>query len=260
VTSLVRLERTAPHVAEIVLDRPDALNALSTVMAVELTEVAVGLVPEGEVRAVVLSSAAPRTFCVGADLKERAAFSDAELADQRPKFRAAFESVLGIPVPTVAAVHGPALGGGLELALCCDLIVADTSALLGLPEVGVGLVPGGGGTQLLQRRVGLSRAADLLFTARRVGAEEAYRLGVVDRLVAPGADRETALALAADIARNAPVALRAAKAALRGGLGLDLAPALDVEDESWRRAAFSADRKEGIAAFVEKRPPRWQSA
>jgi enoyl-CoA hydratase/carnithine racemase len=260
VTSLVRLEHPAPHVAEIVLDRPEALNALSTALAKELTEIAAGAASDNDVRAVVLSSATAAAFCVGADLKERAAFSDAELADQRPRFRAAFESVLGIPVPTVAAVHGPALGGGFEFALCCDLIVADTSALLGLPEVGVGLVPGGGGTQLLPRRVGLSRAADLLFTARRVEAEEAYRLGVVDRLVAPGTDRETALALAADIARNAPVALRAAKAALRGGLGLNLAAALNVEDVWWRRAAFSADRKEGIAAFVEKRPPRWQSA
>jgi enoyl-CoA hydratase/carnithine racemase len=259
VTSLVRLERPAAHVAEIVLDRPEALNALSTEMARELSAVVGGLPSERDVRAVVLSSAVPRAFCVGADLKERAAFSDAELAEQRPVFRAAFESVLGISMPCVAAVHGPALGGGLELALCCDLIAADSTALLGLPEVRVGLVPGGGGTQLLQRRVGVSRAADLLFTARRVAAEEAYRLGVVDRIAPPGADREVALALAAEIARNAPVALAAAKAALRGGLGLGLAAALDVEDAAWRQAAFSADRKEGIAAFVDKRSPRWQS-
>jgi enoyl-CoA hydratase/carnithine racemase len=238
VTSLVRLERPAAHVAEIVLDRPEALNALSTEMARELSAVVGGLPSERDVRAIVLSSAVPRAFCVGADLKERAAFSDAELVEQRPVFRAAFESVLGIAMPCVAAVHGPALGGGLELALCCDLIAADSTALLGLPEVGVGLVPGGGGTQLLQRRVGVSRAADLLFTARRVAAEEA---------------------LAAEIARNAPVALRAAKAALRGGLGLGLAAALDVEDAAWRQAAFSVDCKEGIAAFVEKRSPRWQS-
>lgn len=258
-TSLVRLEHPAPHVAEIVLDRPESLNALSTAMARDLTSVAGGVASDGDVRAVVLSSAAPRAFCVGADLKERAAFSDAELVEQRPVFRAAFESVLGLPVPAVAAVHGPALGGGLELALCCDLIVADLTGLVGLPEVGVGLVPGGGGTQLLQRRVGLSRAADLLFTARRVPAEEAYRLGFVDRLAEPGKDREIALELAVEIARNAPVAVRAAKAALRGGIGLDLSAALDVEDASWRHAAFSADRREGIAAFVEKRPPRWQS-
>jgi enoyl-CoA hydratase/carnithine racemase len=255
----MRLERPAPHIAEIVLDRPEALNALSTAMAAELTSVASSLGPDGDVRAVVLSSGTPRCFCVGADLKERAGFCDEELAEQRPVFRPAFASMLGIAVRCVAAVHGPALGGRLEQALCYDLIVADSTALLGLPEVGVGLVPGGGGTQLLQRRVGLSWAPDLLFTGRRVSADEAYRLGIVDRLAVAGSDRDAALGLAAEIAPNAPGALRSAKAALRGGLRLDLSAAPDVEDAAWRQAAFSADRKEGTAAFVEKRSPRWQS-
>lgn len=253
----VRLERPAEHVAEIVLDRPEALNALSTAMAGELAAAAHEVAGDASVRSVVLASAVPRAFCVGADLKERAAFSDADLLAQRPLFRAAFASVLALPVPVVAAVHGPALGGGFELVLCCDLLVADETALLGLPEVGVGLVPGGGGTQLLRRRVGWSRAADLLFTARRVPAAEAATMGIVDRLVATGSDRDAARALAGEIAAHAPLAVRQAKAALRGGLGLGLDEALEVEDAAWRVAAASEDRAEGIVAFVEKRAPRW---
>ena len=165
----VRVERPAAHVAELVLDRPQALNALSTALA----EACAAVADDASVRAVVLASSSPRAFCVGADLKERAGFSTADLLAQRPIFRSCFSSVLNLPVPVVAAVHGPALGGGFELALSCDVVVADATALVGLPEVGVGLVPGGGGTQLVRRRVGWARAADLLFTARRVAADEA---------------------------------------------------------------------------------------
>jgi enoyl-CoA hydratase/carnithine racemase len=256
----VRRHGPAGHVAELVLDRPEALNALSTAMAVSVATATSRLAEAGlagAIRATVLTSAAPRAFCVGADLKERNDFSDAELADQRPRFRAAFAGVLALPVPTIAAVHGFALGGGFELALSCDLIVADASAVFGLPEVTVGLVPGGGGTQLLTRRIGSSRAADLVLTGRRVDVVEAERLGVVDRRVAQGQARSAALELAGQIAGNSPVGVRNAKRALRGGFDVDLAAGLDVEDGAWRAAAFSADRREGIAAFNDRRPPRW---
>jgi enoyl-CoA hydratase/carnithine racemase len=172
-------------------------------------------------------------------------------------FRAAFGGVLHLPQPTVAAVHGFALGGGTELALSCDLVVADETAVLGLPEVTIGLVPGGGGTQLALRRLGPGRAADVVLTGRRIPAAEAADLGLVDRLVPGGSARTAAEELAALIAANSPVATRAAKRALRSGWGLDYAAAMDVEDAAWRTAAFSADRKEGIAAFNEKRKPDW---
>ncbi|MGH8894263.1 MAG: enoyl-CoA hydratase/isomerase family protein, partial [Actinomycetes bacterium] len=176
------------HVVELVLDRPEAHNALSTAMARDIAAATAALAADDGVRAVVVSSASDKAFCVGADLKERNTFSDADLMAQRPHFRAAFGGILELPVPTVAAVHGFALGGGLELALSCDLIVADETAVLGLPEVTVGVIPGGGGTQLLPRRVGSSRAADLVFTGRRLDADEAERIGLVDRLVPAGAD------------------------------------------------------------------------
>lgn len=246
------------HVAELVLDRPDALNAISTALAAELARKAVALAGDSSVRAVVLSASGDRAFCVGADLKERNDFTDADLLAQRPVFRRAFGSIVDLPVPAIAAVSGYALGGGFELALSCDLIVADDGAQFGLPETTVGLVPGGGGTQLLARRIGLARAADLIFTGRRVSVDDAVGLGIVDRRVAGrGTAREAALELAEQIARNSPVGVRNAKHALRVGVDLPLSAGLDIEDAAWRATAFSADRAEGIRAFNEKRKPQW---
>lgn len=244
-------------VAEIVLDRPGALNALDTEMASRLATVCAELGADRDVRAVVLSAAGTRAFCVGADLKERARMTDEDFIRQRELFRAAFGGVLGLPQPAVAAVHGYALGGGCELALSCDLIVADDTAVFGLPETTVGLVPGGGGTQLALRRLGPGRASDLVLTGRRVDASEAERIGLADRLAPAGSAQSHALELARLIAGNSPVAVRAAKRALRRGWGTALETGLEIEDAAWRAAAFSADRKEGIAAFNEKRPPDW---
>jgi enoyl-CoA hydratase/carnithine racemase len=244
-------------VAEIMLDRPSVLNAISTAMALRLTQVCAELASDTKTHAVVLSAAGERAFCVGADLKERNALSDADLLRQRPVFRAAFGGVLALPQPVIAAVHHYALGGGCELALCCDLVVADETAVFGLPETTVGLVPGGGGTQLAQRRLGPGRAADLIFTGRHVDAAEAARIGLADRLVPAGTAGLQAYELAVRIAGNSPTAVRCAKKAIRHGGGIGLAAALEVEDAAWRAAATAADRREGIAAFNEKRPPRW---
>lgn len=256
---LVRREGPGAAVAEVVLNRPAALNALDTAMARRLAAVCADLAADAAVRAIVLSAAGPRAFCVGADLKERGAMTDADLLRQREVFRAAFGGVLGLPQPVVAAVHGYALGGGCELALSCDLIVADETASFGLPETTVGLVPGGGGTQLATRRLGPGRAADLILTGRRIDGAEAHRIGLADRLVSAGSGsvRDHALQLAGWIAGNSPVAVKAAKRAIRHGWGAGLAAALEIEDAAWRTAALSADRREGIAAFNEKREPQW---
>jgi enoyl-CoA hydratase/carnithine racemase len=245
------------HVVELVLDRAEAHNALSTAMARDVAAATAALAADEAVRAVVVSSASAKAFCVGADLKERSGFTDADLMAQRPHFRACFGGILDLPVPTIAAVHGFALGGGLELALSCDLIVCDETAELGLPEVTVGVIPGGGGTQLLTRRVGSSRAADLVFTGRKLDVAEAERIGLADRRVPAGGDLDAALELARTIAGNSPVGVRNAKRALRRGGDIDLATGLDVEDAAWRATAFSGDRAEGVAAFNEKRRPDW---
>jgi enoyl-CoA hydratase/carnithine racemase len=244
-------------VAEIVLDRPEALNALNTALAIRLAQVCAELGPDREVCAVVLTATGERAFSVGADLKERNAMSDAQLLAQRPVMRAAFAGLLGLPQPVIAAVHGWALGGGCELALSCDLIVADETAVFGLPETTVGLVPGGGGTQLAARRLGAGRASDLILTGRRVSAAEAERIGLADRLVPAGAADHDALEIAGGIACNSSVAVMAAKQAIRQGWGTALAAGLEIEDAAWRTAALSADRREGIEAFNQKRAPRW---
>jgi enoyl-CoA hydratase/carnithine racemase len=253
----ITVTRHDGFVAELTLDRPEALNALNTVMAESIAAATAELAADSSVRAVVLTAAGDKAFCVGADLKERNGMSDAQILRQREVFRAAFGGVLMLPQPTVAAVHSYALGGGCEFALSCDIIVADDTAVFGLPEVTVGLVPGGGGTQLTLRRLGAGVAADMILTGRRLTIDESERLRLISRRVRDGRARGTALEVAAQIARNSPVAVRAAKRALRNGWGVPLDPALDIEDAAWRTAALSADRREGIAAFAEKRSPTW---
>ena len=239
------------------MDRPEALNAISTAQAHAITAACAELTADPSLSVVIIRSAVERAFCVGADLLERAGFSDDDLRAQRLITQAAYGSVLNLAMPTIAAVEGFALGGGCELALSCDVIIASTTAVLGLPEVGLGLVPGGGGTQLLPRRVGRHRAAEMIFTGRHVGAAEALSRGLVDQLVDRGQAGAAARELAAVIASKSPVALRNAKAALRHGADVDLATAMVIENDAWERTAFSADRVEGIAAFNDRRAPRW---
>jgi len=259
--TLVRVERfedpELAHVAEIVLDRPEAMNAVSTAMARAIAAATARVAADESVRCVVLTSSHAKAFCVGADLKERNGFSDADLMEQRPVARAAYTGVLDLPVPAIAAVDGFALGGGFELALSCDLVVAGEGAVVGLPEVSIGVIPGGGGTQLLVRRVGWSRAARAIFTAARLPAREALELGAVDEVVAAGTARDRALELARTIAANSPVGLRNAKRAMRLGADVGLDAGLEIEDGCWRATAFSGDRREGVAAFAEKRRPVW---
>ena len=245
------------HIVELAMDRPEAMNAISTQMASDLAAACAEVSADQDVRVVLVTSTSPKAFCVGADLKERGSFTDADLLAQRPVARAAYSGVLNLPVPTIAVVEGFALGGGLEIALSCDVIIADAAAVVGLPEVSVGVVPGGGGTQLLTRRIGRSRAAGMIFTARRMRAVEAAALGVVDEVLETGTTRARGFELAAQIAANSPIALRQAKRAMRLGSDADLATGLEVEDACWRATAFSGDRAEGLAAFAEKRPPVW---
>lgn len=257
-TSLVTLTRHEDgYVVELALDRPQAMNAVSTEMAHALRETTASLAADPQVRCVVVTSTHPKAFCVGADLKERNSFTDADLMAQRPVARAAYRGVLDLPMPTIAAVEGFALGGGCEIALSCDMIVAGAAATLGLPEVSVGVIPGGGGTQLLTRRIGWSKACRLIFTAARLTADEALEVGLADEVTPAGAARERALEMAAQIAAHSPVGLRSSKRAMRLGFDVDLAAGLEIEDGCWRATAFSGDRREGVAAFNEKRRPDW---
>jgi enoyl-CoA hydratase/carnithine racemase len=255
----VELGYPSAHVAEVIMNRPEALNALSTDQVRRLGEAANRLGADSQISVVIISSALERAFCVGADLKERQGVTNYDLRQQRRIFQEGFDALHALAVPMIAAIEGFALGGGFELALCCDLIIASPTATFGLPEVGLGLIPGEGGTQLLPRRIGLNRAADLLLTGRRVGAEEALRMGFIDRVVPQGMARSSARDLAQEIATKSPISLRAAKRALKEGLDVDLATGLEIENAAWEEAAFSADRLEGIEAFNLRRTPQWPS-
>ncbi|HET7518700.1 MAG TPA: enoyl-CoA hydratase/isomerase family protein [Actinomycetes bacterium] len=251
------LLEVAGHLATVTLHRPDALNAISTAMAAALADVFGSLGGDRRVRAVVLAASGGRAFCAGADLRERHGFGDEDWLAQREVFRRAFAAVRRCPLPTVAAVGGVAFGGGAELALSCDLVVAAEDARFALPEVGLGLVPGGGGTQLLARRAGRGVARDLILTGRRIDAEEALRLGVADRLVPAGKALAGALELAGELATRSPAALRLAKRAIEEGADLPLEDGIGVEDRAWREAAMGPDRREGVAAWNERREPHW---
>jgi enoyl-CoA hydratase/carnithine racemase len=245
------------HVGVVTLSRPESMNAISGQMADEVAGAFLQTAADPDVWAIVLRARGDRAFCVGADLKERGGLDDRGWLRNRALMRSMFEVIRAVPQPTIASVFGYALGGGFELALSCDLIVAAEDAVFGLPEVQVGIVPGGGGTQLLARRVGPARAKELIFTGRRVQAETALDLGLVTAVVRRESLGSETMRLAEDICRSSPVAVREAKRAIDRGTEVPMEHGLEIEDQAWRRAVASEDGVEGIAAFNEKRDPRW---
>jgi enoyl-CoA hydratase/carnithine racemase len=256
---VLRLERTGDdgEIVVLTLDRPEVLNAIDDALLAALHASLGEVEADAGVRGVVLAGAGGRAFCTGMDLKERARFSDDDLRAQRARIVALMAAVHELPIPTVAAVEGVALGGGFELALACDLIVASGGASFGLPEVRVGIFPGGGGTQTLTWLVGPARARDVILTGRRLGAAEAEAWGVVARVVEPGQALPAAIALARTIAEGAPIGIRQAKAAIRGA-HRSLAEGLAAENGLYEAVLTSHDRVEGFRAFAEKRKPRFE--
>jgi enoyl-CoA hydratase/carnithine racemase len=246
------------HVATVTLNRPEALNAISSEVANELAGAFLQAAAQPDAWVMVLAAAGDRAFCVGADLKERNRLDDQGWMRNRVFMRSMFDSLRAVPQPTIASVFGFTLGGGFELALCCDLVVAAEDAVFGLPEATVGIVPGGGATQLLPRKLGVSRAKELIFTGRRLDAARAFELGLVERVASRDMLRSATTELAQDICRSSPVAVREAKLAIDRGIGLPLDAGLELEDLAWRRNVASDDRREGIAAFNDKRAPGWK--
>jgi enoyl-CoA hydratase/carnithine racemase len=245
------------HIATLTLNRPDALNAISRELAAELLATCKALAGRDDVRAVIVTGAGERAFCAGADLKERRMLTAGERAAHTAAIEAAAEALAALPMPTIAAVRGFALAGGAELAIACDLRVAAGDATFGFPEVKIGIFPGAGGTLRLPRIVGAGAARDLLFTGRQVTAEEAFRLGLIDRLVPAESVLEDAAALAASIAANAPLAVRAVKRAVEESLGTPLDEARRAVNALRAALDATADYEEGLAAFAERRPPRF---
>src|SRR5262245_37916494 len=247
----------ADHVATITLNRPDVRNAQNNPMRRALLEAFAALRTDEDVRAIVVTGAGERAFSAGADIKE---FLDSppptRLRDERRRLDYRAE-MARCPQPVIAAIRGFALGGGLELALACDIRIAAEDAQLGLTEIDLAIIPGGGGTQRLPRLVGRGKALEMILTGARVPAAEALRIGLVERVVPVAELMPTALDLAKTIASKAPVALRYAKEAVVGGLALPLADGLRLENDLATLLRTTEDRVEGARAFVEKRKPNW---
>lgn len=248
---------TDGNVGVVTLNRPEALNAISGAMADELTAILKEIKANNDIWVVVLRAAGTKAFCVGADLKERNGFSVEDFHVNRKQIRGMFEALRSVPQPTIAAVFGFALGGGFELALSCDLIIAATGTRLGLPETRVGLIPAGGGTQLLTRKLGVSRAKQFIFRGEQIEAGYAQQLGLVADICEAAELDSYAMEMAQDLLKSSPVALRAAKRAIDEAMGVPLHEGLDIEHDAWTVVIQSEDRSEGIAAFNEKRPPEW---
>lgn len=242
-------------VATIQLDRPP-MNALCLQMQREIKAAAQDISARSDVGAVVLYGG-PKVFAAGADIKEMLGMSYQDMVRAGVGLQDAFTAVARIPQPTIAAITGYALGGGCELALCCDLRISADDALLGQPEIRLGIIPGAGGTQRLPRLVGVSRAKELILTGRNVTAEEAERIGLVN-VVVPAADVYTAaLELAGRLARGPALALRAAKQSVDLGIETDLATGLEIERIHFAGLFATDDRAIGMQAFVDKAKPEF---
>jgi enoyl-CoA hydratase/carnithine racemase len=249
------LTETRERVALITLNRPQALNALNRDLLTELGDALSAFDTDPAIGAIVLTGS-PRAFAAGADIKEMAEMSAIEMTLNG--FSDLFARLGRVSKPLIAAVSGFALGGGFELVLLCDMIVAAESAKFGLPEVTIGVIPGGGGTQRLTRALGKTLAMEMVLNNRQLSAAEAEKYGLVNRVVPNERILDEALALAAEIAERSPLALRLAKEAVNAAFEGSLSETLDDERRLFQLAFASEDQKEGMRAFLEKCKPAWK--
>lgn len=251
------LEQAEPGIYLLTVNRPQALNALNAATLAELAQAVAQVAADGGARALLVTGAGDKAFVAGADISEMQALT----ADQARAFSEQGMRVMhaleALPVPVIALVQGYALGGGCELAMACDWIIAAERAVFGQPEVNLGIPPGFGGTQRLARLVGRARALELVTTARQVKAEEALAIGLVTEVVPGAALRERGMAVARSIAAKAPVAVRLAKQAVQRGQDLDLAHACAYETAAFALAFATTDQQEGMRAFLEKRAAKF---
>jgi methylglutaconyl-CoA hydratase len=254
-SSFVSYELQENGIAIATLNRPEAANALSTSLLNELSELLGDLAFRKDIRVVIVTGAGEKVFCAGADLKERAGMNETEVRKTVALIRETINQVEQLPQPVIAVLNGSAFGGGLELALACDIRVAVDTAQLGLTETSLGIIPGAGGTQRLPRLIGKGKAKELIFTAKRITAQEAAQIGLVEYVVPRAQLMEKALEIAGQIAANAPIAVRQAKLAVNRGLDVDLATGLRLEQMAYEVTIPTKDRLEGLQAFKEKRKP-----
>ncbi len=254
----ILIERLDNGIATLSLNRHDGKNSLSKAMIEEFNQAVAELHKDRNVKVVVVKSNVDKVFCAGADLKERLTMPDEQVGPFVEKLRNAFDGLSKLPMPTIAAIDGVALGGGLELALACDIRIANENALLGLPETALAIIPGAGGTQRLPRIVGVAKAKELILTGARLSAKQSEAIGLVSECVADKTAAARGIEIAATIAEKGPIALRMAKKAIDEGISVDLDKALLIEKECYGGVIFTHDRKEGLKAFTEKRKPLYK--
>lgn len=242
-------------VAVVMFTRAEAANALSVQMLQEINEALEAIHYDRSIRAVIVTGEGEKAFCAGADLKERKGMNEEETRKTIALIGKTVNRFESLAQPVIAAINGVAFGGGLELALACDIRMASSTAKMGLTETALGIIPGAGGTQRLPRLIGMGKAKELIYTARRLSAEEAYQYGIIEHIVEPQDLLEQAKELAREIAKNAPLSLIQAKTAINQGMQTDISTGLQIESLAYSRLLHTEDRLEGLKAFQEKRSP-----
>ncbi|MDQ0154048.1 enoyl-CoA hydratase-related protein [Robertmurraya andreesenii] len=245
------------RIAFVTINRPEQLNCFDFETLVELEKIIDEIRFDREINVVIIVGAGDKAFSVGADLKERRTLNEQEVRRNVQKIRDVFSQIEDLPQPTIAAMNGYAFGGGLELALACDFRYAVKSAKMGLTEVGLAIIPGAGGTQRLTRLIGVPKAKELILTARRIDAEKAYEMGLLNGVVEDGQLLDSAISLAEEILKNGPLAVTQAKYAINHGSQVDLTTGLAIESKAYEVLIPTKDRVEALNAFQEKRAPKF---
>lgn len=246
------------NIGIISINRPDALNALNSDTLSDLKTAIEQVKEDDEISIVIITGVGEKAFVAGADIKEMKDMSPLEARKFMHFGQGVFNDIDNLPKPTIAAVKGYALGGGCELALSCDMIIASEKAKFGLPEVSLGIHPGFGGTQRLPKLIGSAKAKELIFTGEMIDAQEALRIGLVNKVVPIGKVMEEAKVLAQKILKNGPIAIRLVKSAINAGLNVPLEKGLAYEAETQGLAFATEDKNEGLEAFLEKRKPNFK--
>ncbi|WP_339216038.1 enoyl-CoA hydratase [Solibacillus sp. FSL W8-0372] len=244
-------------VAVVTFMRAEAANALSVQMLHEINEALEAIHEDRSIRVVIVTGDGEKAFCAGADLKERKGMNEGETRKTIALIGKTMNHFEALAQPVIAAINGVAFGGGLELALACDIRIASNTAKMGLTETALGIIPGAGGTQRLPRLIGIGKAKELIYTARRLTAEEAYQYGMIEHIIQPEKLLEQAKELAYEIAKNAPLSLIQAKTAINQGMQTDISTGLQIESLAYSRLLHTEDRLEGLKAFQEKRSPAY---
>lgn len=242
----------------VTINRPEVLNALNSKVFRELGEVFEEILLNDEIRVVILTGKGEKAFVAGSDIRELQQCTPLEARQFSMRTKKTQQAIANFPKPVIAALNGYTLGGGLEVAMCCDIRIASENARFGQPEIGLGFIPGGGGTQRLARIIGVGRAKEMVYSGKMINASRAYEIGLVNRVVPQEQLLSEATELAQNIAAKSSIILEFAKTAIDKGLDMDLDAGLQMEIELWGECYATKDRDEGIAAFLEKRQPHFQ--